>query len=101
MLLLRLTVTKGVTPQCNAVMADVSVYQLKIRPKLVCVWWKERKERHSLFISLLPLDICASVVIRQQILRDRVWQVHQYASQQGCSLFAPLLFTFGLQLATL
>lgn len=48
MLLLRLTVTKEVTPQCNAVMADVSVYQLKIRPKLVCV--VEGKERKAFII---------------------------------------------------
>lgn len=47
MLLLSLTGTK-VTPQCNAVMADISVYQLKICPKLVCV--VEGEERKAFII---------------------------------------------------
>lgn len=46
MLLLSLTLTKEVTPQCNAVMADVSAYQLKICPKRVCGGRKGKKDIH-------------------------------------------------------
>lgn len=37
----------------------------------------EKRELHLLFMWLLSLDISASVVVGEQILRDRVWRVQQ------------------------
>lgn len=55
-------------------------------------WRQEKKEKYLLFTRLLslPLDICASVVIRQQILRDRAWRAHQQRATAGM-LSLPLL----------
>lgn len=36
-----------------------------------------KREVHLLFMWLLPLDFSASVVVGEQILRDRVWRVQQ------------------------
>lgn len=51
-----------------------------------------RREKYSLFTRplFLLLDICASVVIRRQILRDRAWQAHQQRATAGM-LSPPLL----------
>lgn len=40
-----------------------------------CAVVTENREVHVLFTLLLPLDINASVVISEQILRGGVWQV--------------------------
>lgn len=55
-------------------------------------WRQEKKEKYLLFTRLLslPLDICASVVIRQQILRDRAWQAHQQRATAGMLSLTPL-----------
>ena len=42
---------------------------------LACGGNMGKKELHLLFMWLLPLDFSASVVVSEQILRDRVWRV--------------------------
>lgn len=43
-----------------------------------CVVATEEGEKYVLlFMQFLPLDISACVVVGDQILRDRVWQVQQ------------------------
>lgn len=49
-------------------------------------------------MQLLPLDINASVVVvGEQILRDRVWQVRQPRFTAGTLFLAPVPITFSLQ----
>ncbi len=48
-------------------------------------------------MRLLPLDISASVVVSEQILRDRVWRVQQPRFTAGTLSLAPVLLTFSLQ----
>lgn len=55
--------------------------------QLVCGGNRGMREVHSLFMQLLPLDISASDVVSEQILRDRAGcgRCNSYASQQGGS----------------
>lgn len=64
----------------------------------MCGGNRGNREVHLLFMQLLPLDISASVVVSEQILRDRVWQVQQQRFTAGTHfLVCPMLLTCTLQ----
>lgn len=60
----------------------------------VGVWWQGKREVHLLFMWLLALDICASVVISEQIVRDREWRVLRPHVTPGMPSLVPVLLTF-------
>lgn len=64
-----------------------------MRLLLVCGDNRGRREMRSLFMQFLSLDISACVVVGDQILRDRVWQVQQSRFAAGTFCFAPMLRT--------
>lgn len=65
---------------------------------LVCGGNRGNREVYPLFMRLLLVDTLASVVVvSEQILRDRVWQVRQPCFTAGTLFFAPMLITFSLQ----
>lgn len=61
---------------------------------LVCGDNRGRREMRSLFMQFLSLDISACVVVGDQILRDRVWQVQQSRFAAGTFCLAAMLRTF-------